>query len=102
MKPGDKKAAVSRASLESDPGEKIVYHAACSMCNRGCYNYSLFGLEVDDSGHSESSSPPPSEKVATRGRSVVSLPKGVPPPLQSLCSTVIHLYELETSTALFL
>ena len=79
VKPGDKKAAVSRASLESDPGEKIVYHAACSMYNRGCCNYSLFGLDINDSGHSESSSPPPSEKVATRGQSAVSLPKGMPP-----------------------
>ena len=74
VKPGDKKAAVSGASLESDPGEKIVHHAACSLCNRGC---SLFGLEIDDSGHSKSS-PPPSEKVATRGRSAVSVPKGMP------------------------
>ena len=31
VKPGDKKAAVSGASLESDLGEKIVHHTACSM-----------------------------------------------------------------------
>ena len=77
VKPGCKKAAVSGASLESDPGEKIVHHAACSMCNRGCHNYSLFGLEIDDSGQWESS-PPPSEKGKTRGRSAASLPKGMP------------------------
>ena len=77
VKPGCKKAAVSGASLESDPGEKIVYHAACSMCNRGVCNYSLFGLEIDDSGQSEFSSPPPSEKGKTRGRSAASLPKGM-------------------------
>ena len=68
VKPGGKKAAVSGASLESNPGEKIVHHAACSICNGGCCNYSLFGLEIADSRHSESSFPPPSEKIATRGR----------------------------------
>jgi len=70
------KAAVRGPSLESDPGEKIVHHAASSVCNRGYCNYSLFGLEIDDSRLSESSSPPPSEKVKTRGRSAASLPKG--------------------------
>ena len=73
VKPGGKKAAVSGASLESDPGEKIVHHAACSMCNRGCCNYSLFGLEIDDSGQSKSSSPLPSKKVATRTESLPGL-----------------------------
>jgi len=78
VKLGCKKAAVSGTSLESNPGEKVMHHAACSMCNRGCCNYSLFGLEVDDSRLSECSSPPPSEKVKTRGRSAASVPKGMP------------------------
>ena len=58
---------------------KLCNHAACSICNRGCCNYSLFGLEIDDSGHSKSSSPPPSEKVTTRGWSAAYLPKGMHP-----------------------
>ena len=35
-------------------------------------------LEIDDSRLSESSSPPPSEKVTTRGRSAASHFKGIP------------------------
>ena len=73
VKPGCKKAAVSGASLESDPGEKIVHHAACSMCNRGCCNYSLFGLKIDDSRCSESSSPPPLQERHNQ-RAECSLP----------------------------
>ena len=33
LKPGDEKAAVSGASLESNPGGKIVHHTVCSMYN---------------------------------------------------------------------
>ena len=72
-KPGGKKAAVSGASLESDPGEKIVYHTACSMCNTGCCNYSLFGLEIDDSRQSKSSSPPPSLRESHNQRAECNL-----------------------------
>lgn len=58
---------------------KLCNHVACSICNRGCCNFSLLGLEIDDSGHSKSSSPPPSKKIATRGWSAAYLLKGMRP-----------------------
>ena len=77
VKPGCKKAAVRDLLWSPTLVRRLCIMLLAQCAIEGVVIILFLVLEIDNSRLSESSSPPPSEKVKTRGRSAASLPKGM-------------------------